>query len=100
MVGAAKGRTPPRKLSDRLPVLGWLGLRRERDLHGAGFWIRPLAVEVLTGVALATLYVLETHNAVRLWPFPGMPLPRVDFLTDNLPLCEHLRTSVMRCYCA
>ena len=25
---------PPRSLFDRLPVLGWLGLRREASIHG------------------------------------------------------------------
>ena len=28
---------------DRIPVVGWLLLRRESNLHGRGFWIRPLA---------------------------------------------------------
>ena len=41
---------PPRRLWDRLPIVGWLGLRREAALHGSGFWVRPMLVEVLTGV--------------------------------------------------
>jgi hypothetical protein len=28
---------PPRRIWDRLPIVGWLGLRREASLHGAGF---------------------------------------------------------------
>ena len=40
---------PPRRLWDRLPILGWLGLRREAALHGGGFWVRPMLVEVLDG---------------------------------------------------
>jgi leader peptidase (prepilin peptidase) / N-methyltransferase len=51
--------TPPRRLWDRLPVIGWLGLRREAKLHGAGFWIRPMTLELLTGVMLALLYYWE-----------------------------------------
>jgi prepilin signal peptidase PulO-like enzyme (type II secretory pathway) len=50
---------PPRSWSDRLPVIGWLGLRHEADLHGRGFWIRPLLVELGLGVALAALYWWE-----------------------------------------
>ncbi|MCH2113317.1 MAG: A24 family peptidase [Pirellulales bacterium] len=50
---------PPRKLADRLPVVGWLGLRREHGIHGRGFWIRPLLVELALGVGLATLYWWE-----------------------------------------
>ena len=50
---------PPRRGWHRLPIVGWLGLRREAALHGPGFWIRPLLVEVLTGVGLAWLYWWE-----------------------------------------
>jgi prepilin signal peptidase PulO-like enzyme (type II secretory pathway) len=37
-------------------VAGWFGLARETGLHGRGFWIRPLLVELLTGLLLAGLY--------------------------------------------
>jgi prepilin signal peptidase PulO-like enzyme (type II secretory pathway) len=82
---------PPRKFADRLPIAGWLGLRREADLHGGRFWIRPLAVELLTGLAFAALYLFETQNAARLWALPGLPLPAAGFLTSNLALAEHLQ---------
>jgi prepilin signal peptidase PulO-like enzyme (type II secretory pathway) len=52
-------KAPPRRLWDRLPVFGWLGLRREAKLHGAGFWIRPMLIELLCGAAFAFLYVWE-----------------------------------------
>ena len=41
---------PPRRWSDRLPILGWLGLRREAKLHGGG----PSAPAVNHAVAPAT----------------------------------------------
>jgi leader peptidase (prepilin peptidase) / N-methyltransferase len=50
---------PPRRWSDRLPIVGWLGLRREVELHGRGFWIRPLLVELLCGAGFAALYWWE-----------------------------------------
>jgi leader peptidase (prepilin peptidase)/N-methyltransferase len=50
---------PPRRWLDRIPVLGWLGLRRESALHGAGFWIRPLLIELALGLGLAWLYWWE-----------------------------------------
>jgi prepilin signal peptidase PulO-like enzyme (type II secretory pathway) len=53
---------PPRRWSDRIPVLGWFGLAREADLHGRGFWVRPLLVEVMTGLFLAGLYWWETDE--------------------------------------
>ena len=52
-------KTPPRHWTDRVPIFGWLGLRREASLHGAGFWIRPLLVELLAGFGLAWLYWWE-----------------------------------------
>jgi prepilin signal peptidase PulO-like enzyme (type II secretory pathway) len=49
----------PRRWQDRVPVIGWMGLRRETKLHGGGFWIRPMALELLTGAAFALLYWWE-----------------------------------------
>ena len=43
-------------------MIGWFGLAREAKLHGRGFWIRPLVVEVLTGLLLAGLYWWETDE--------------------------------------
>jgi leader peptidase (prepilin peptidase)/N-methyltransferase len=71
-------KAPPRRLWDRLPVIGWLGLRREAGLHGAGFWIRPLLLELLTGVGFAALYWWEIGqrgllmSAVPQRPAPGL----------------------------
>jgi leader peptidase (prepilin peptidase)/N-methyltransferase len=59
---------PPRRLTDRLPIVGWFGLRREAALHGAGFWIRPMLLEILTGAALAWLYWWEIGQAGLLPP--------------------------------
>jgi prepilin signal peptidase PulO-like enzyme (type II secretory pathway) len=52
----------PRHWSDRIPVIGWFGLRREASLHGAGFWGRPTLVEMVTGVGLAALYWWEVDQ--------------------------------------
>ncbi len=53
--------TPPRRIWDRLPIFGWLGLRRESSLHGAGFWVRPMLLEVFVGLGLAWLYWWEVE---------------------------------------
>ncbi|MEM8943638.1 MAG: A24 family peptidase [Planctomycetota bacterium] len=50
-----------RRLTDRLPIVGWLGLRREHLIHGRGFWIRPMLVELAMAVGLAMLYRWEVH---------------------------------------
>lgn len=52
-------QAPQRRWSDRLPVIGWLGLRREAPLHGSGFWIRPLCVELAMGGVAPGLYWWE-----------------------------------------
>lgn len=54
---------PPRRWTDRLPIVGWFGLRRESSLHGAGFWVRPLLLEVTVGAGLAVLYYWEVERA-------------------------------------
>jgi prepilin signal peptidase PulO-like enzyme (type II secretory pathway) len=59
---------PVRGWSDRLPVLGWFGLAREEKFHGRGFWVRPLLVEVMTGLLLAGLYWWETDELRLLTP--------------------------------
>jgi leader peptidase (prepilin peptidase) / N-methyltransferase len=64
---------PPRRLWDRLPIVGWLGLRREAGLHGAGFWVRPMCVELLGGIGLAWLYWWEV-TAAGLLPPGAAPL--------------------------
>ena len=64
---------PGRRWFDRVPVFGWLGMRREAHLHGSGFWIRPLLVELLTGLGLAWLYYWEI-GLVGLFP-ADMPRP-------------------------
>jgi prepilin signal peptidase PulO-like enzyme (type II secretory pathway) len=49
----------PRGRLDRLPIIGWLALRRKADTHGPGFWIRPLLLEIGLGAALGVLYWWE-----------------------------------------
>lgn len=41
---------------DHLPVIGWWRLRRESALHTKIFWIRPLLLELIFPVALASYY--------------------------------------------
>ncbi len=66
---------PPRHWTDRLPIVGWWGLRREAACHGQGYWVRPLLLEVGTGIGFALLYWLETDQRI-LWPtLPGLADP-------------------------
>ena len=55
---------PPRTVWDRLPVLGWLLLRRESSVHGTGFWVRPMLIELGLGLGLAGLHHWELHQGL------------------------------------
>lgn len=57
----------PRHWWDRVPIIGWCLLRRETPCHGRGFWIRPLLIEIGTGLGFAALYWLEVDQLVA-WP--------------------------------
>ena len=65
-------KAPPRRFRDRVPVIGWLGLRREARWHGTGFWIRPMTIELLAGAVFAFLYWWEVA-ACGLVPQPILP---------------------------
>lgn len=74
----AAENAPPRRWSDRIPVIGWLGLRREAHLHGKGFWVRPMLIELVMPFVLCWYYQYltidwmlipaEAANALRLVP--------------------------------
>jgi len=61
---------PPQQWGDFVPVLGWLGLARESKLHGRGFWLRPLLIELACGIGLAALYHWEITGRLA----PPLPL--------------------------
>lgn len=90
---------PRRRVSDRLPVLGWFGLRREAGVHGRGFWIRPLLIELGLGATLAALYWWEVVQfepvqgqvAARIVP-PAWPL-YAQFASHVILLCLMLAAS-------
>ncbi len=57
-------KAPPRSWFDYLPIVGWFGLRREVALHGRGYWVRPMLIELLLGAALAALYWWECQQGL------------------------------------
>lgn len=52
----AVGKKGFRVWQDHLPVVGWYRLRRESAVHGKGYWIRPLFIELLFPLAVAWYY--------------------------------------------
>jgi prepilin signal peptidase PulO-like enzyme (type II secretory pathway) len=69
----------PRRASDFVPVVGWLGLRREAVIHGKGFWIRPLLLEIACGIGLAALYWWEVNGSLAP-PVAGVGRPPMSML--------------------
>jgi leader peptidase (prepilin peptidase) / N-methyltransferase len=69
-----RGRLPPRGLLDRIPIVGWWNLGREAKMHGRGFWIRPMLLELAFGIGIAALYWLEIGELAinRDTAFPGV----------------------------
>lgn len=89
------GRHPelPRiRHSDRVPIFGWFGLRREAELRGAGFWVRPLFVELLGGLLFAGLYWWEIERQGLYLPPLAAPVPMNPQLAAQLhwQLAAHL----------
>jgi prepilin signal peptidase PulO-like enzyme (type II secretory pathway) len=62
---------PRRRPWDFVPLAGWLFLRRESSLHGRGYWLRPLLVELIVPALWAGLYWWEVDRHALLRP----PLP-------------------------
>ena len=64
---------PPRRWFDYLPVVGWWTLRRESPIHGRGFWIRPLLLELSAGIGMAALCWWEIDQQGLLPPLVMAP---------------------------
>jgi leader peptidase (prepilin peptidase) / N-methyltransferase len=80
---------PARRPADRLPIFGWLGLRREAALHGPGFWLRPMVLELLAGFGFAALYWWEIGAAGLLPAGIVRPLPPGVQMTLHLQFAAH-----------
>ncbi len=61
---AAPDSSRPRTWLDCVPILGWSRMRRESDIHGTGFWWRPMLIELSLGSGLATLYWFEMQQSL------------------------------------
>ncbi len=96
---APLANAPPRQWTDRLPIVGWFGLRRETHLHGSLFWVRPIFVEIATAFLLPALYWWEVAE-LNLQPVllggdaPIIWIP-VQFAAHAILLCLMIVASVI-----
>ena len=79
----------PRTWLDRIPIIGWLRLRREAAIHGKYFWVRPLLVEIALGAGFAALYWWEIEK-LGLFPVPVRKFLIVAPVTLHVQLLVHL----------
>jgi leader peptidase (prepilin peptidase) / N-methyltransferase len=86
-----RGEVPPRHWRDRLPVIGWLMLRREANIQGRGFWIRPMLIELFYGFGVAALYWWEVE---RLALIPPDVRPIGGFITQQAIVLLHWQFAV------
>jgi len=79
---------PARGVWDRVPLVGWWRLRRESAWHGRGYWVRPLLIELATGLAFAALYWAEVDQR-WLWPV-GSGVTEPDAATLHAQYLSHI----------
>ena len=54
----------PRTWLDRVPIVGWINRRRDSNIHGAGFWIRPLLIEIVWAIGLPWFYQWQVSGGL------------------------------------
>ncbi|MCA9135272.1 MAG: prepilin peptidase [Planctomycetales bacterium] len=67
--GPKHEKAGPRQTIDRIPIVGWFALRRESGIHGSGFWIRPLLLEIAMAISVPAYYWFVTQTGL-LFPAP------------------------------
>jgi len=82
-------QAPPRSVCDRLPIAGWVRLRREEPLHGRGYWLRPLLIELLFGLGMALLYWWEMAGGLLPLKMPFGRPPMLDPGTAHAIFAGH-----------
>lgn len=71
-----------RRFIDYLPVIGWLFLRKESDVFGRGFWVRPLLIELSSGIGIIWFWSWNMQGGL----YGG---PTTTLVTDQLTLVSN-----------
>ena len=75
--------------ADRLPIVGWVRLRRMQRLLGYDFWIRPLMVELVSGALGFFLYFWIVCEAAVVRPPLELAVP-----SDALVFALHAQFAI------
>ncbi|EMI23940.1 prepilin peptidase [Rhodopirellula europaea] len=62
---------PARTWMDRIPVIGWLRLRRESEMFGRWFWVRPILIELSLAAVLPLMH--QAYLGGQLLPAGVLP---------------------------
>lgn len=65
----------PRTALDRVPIVGWLRLRRDSDALGTAYWLRPMLLELLFATGMAALYWWEVDQHALIEPLVRVATP-------------------------
>lgn len=60
-----------RIMLDRIPIIGWPGRRRDSNVYGKGFWIRPMTIEVICAVCVPWFYYWLLTGGLTGGQFPA-----------------------------
>ena len=52
-----EGKISARKTLDYVPIIGWPGRARDKQVFGRGFWIRPMLIEIVWMIGLPWFYL-------------------------------------------
>ncbi|KLU04093.1 Leader peptidase (Prepilin peptidase) [Rhodopirellula islandica] len=83
---------PARTWADRIPVLGWFRLRREAEMFGRWFWVRPILIELSLAATLPFMH--RAYLAGQLLP-TGVTPATVAACTDWMALLFFLHAAFL-----
>ncbi len=62
-----------RNWTDRIPIAGWILLRRDAAAFGNGFWIRPMLIEIAWAIGLPWFYFWQIGGGLTGGPITPLP---------------------------
>lgn len=76
----------PREPSDKIPILGWWGRRRDSKIYGKAFWIRPMLIELAAMIAVPWFYLWQTNGGLTDGLVPSATMAETWFFAHGILL--------------